>query len=187
MDKIKEAQQLADDLLDECICTVGDDKGALKDEPESVKKSEEDIKKAVAMKEADQVKIAQNKDTLFDDLEGVVKDSDKLKPSLNSEPVAEASKGAIIQRGKKRNDMHLALGYSMDPKAKKNAEKRKEDKISESEKKSWLAKLQLWGKKKMDKKREQVAKGNPKGSNIMKRNAKMAGIMNALDGKKKKK
>jgi hypothetical protein len=52
MDKIKAAQKLAEKLLDEaCICQVGGDKGALKDEPESIKKSEEDTKKAMEMKQ----------------------------------------------------------------------------------------------------------------------------------------
>ena len=138
MDKIKEAQLLADKMLDECICQVGDDKGALKDEPESVEKSEEDIKKAVSMreekevklkdvpekskipfkinrtraaikgdkltsdeksgkkrvkrvKESNQVATAQQKDTLFDKLERVIKDSDKLKTSITQEPTTEGS------------------------------------------------------------------------------------------------
>jgi len=153
MNKIKEAQTLADKLLDECICQVGNNKGALKDEPESIKKSEEDIKKAVEMKEDsqitqmvnkiatylgegkevkvsdvpkdkqaifkinrgkarekggkltkaekggkpvkpikedDQVKIAQQKDTLLDNNERITKDSDKLKPTITKEPTVES-------------------------------------------------------------------------------------------------
>jgi hypothetical protein len=193
MNKIEKAQQLADQLIDECICQVGGDKGALKDEPESLVKSLKDIKKAVSMesdadkitkmvasiaeylgeakkevkvsdvpkdkqeifkinrgkarikggaltkaekggkpvKEADQVATAQQKDTLFDKLERVVKDSGKLKATITTEPtteaaVTEASLGAKIQRGIARNDRNLRLGNKMDPKAKANAKKRKE-------------------------------------------------------------
>jgi len=135
MDKIKEAQDLAEKLLDECICQVGDDKGALKDEPESVKKSEEDIKKAVKMEEgapirgaalakmrlgierndknykegndmdpkakanakkrveeSDQVKIAQQKDTLLDNNERIVKDKVDKEASLDPVPTVESDK-----------------------------------------------------------------------------------------------
>jgi len=53
MDKIKEAQKLADQLIDEAtIRQVGDDKGALKDEPESVEKSEKDREEYVEMEES---------------------------------------------------------------------------------------------------------------------------------------
>ena len=237
MDKIQKAQELADQLLDECN-TVGDNKGALNDEPESIKKSEEDLEDYVKMeesldlldedfatqrkeenwkksheakkntwgekhggnvrnfdngygktggdfktlklkntvlgyrkqdrkdaqdkimkqwkkkhiKEADQVATAQQKDTLFDKLERVVKDSDKLKPTITQEPTLETT-GAQFQLGKKRNDLHLKLGYSMDPKAKANAKKRKE-KIGEG----WLAALQKKGKEIMKGKRKKGLK-----------------------------
>ncbi len=109
MDKIKAAQQLAEKLLDEaCICQVGGDKGALKDEPESIKKSEEDLKKAVKMKQ--EAKISSM--------------VDKISTYLGESPTdAQIAK---IRLGVERNDRNLKLGNKMDPKAKANAKKRKE-------------------------------------------------------------
>ena len=160
MDKITKAQKYADQLLDEVtIRQVGYDKGPLKDEPESIKKSEEDLEDYVKMekiadmlnniqtylgedkeikisdvpkdkqkifkinrgkarekggaltkaekggkpiKEADQVATAQQKDTLFDKLERVVKDSDKLKPTITKEPTTESDTLSKLQAwGKK--------------------------------------------------------------------------------------
>jgi len=152
MNKIQKAQELADQLLDEAtIRQVGNDKGALKDEPESIKKSEEDLEDYVEMeesnqisnmvnniatflgedkevkisdvpdskkmifkinrgkarikggkltkaekggkpiKEADQVATAQQKDTLFDKLERVVKDRTKKNSGSDPTPTSEGS------------------------------------------------------------------------------------------------
>jgi hypothetical protein len=200
MNKIKKAQQLADDMLDECNCQVGDDKGALKDKPETVVKSFSDIKKAVSMEgedsqitkmvnniatylgedfkefveteiqEADQVATAQQKDTLFDKLGRVVKKSDKLKPSITREPTTEASaKVNAIRLGIARNDKNYEEGNDMDPKAKANAKKRKEDKVSEG---NTLSKLQAWGKNFMMKKKKQGLKVTEKRDKALKKAVK---------------
>jgi len=154
MDKIKLAQELAESLLDECICQVGDDKGALPDVPEDVEDSMDDLEDYVSMgeddgmldeseevkvsdvpkdkqkifkinrgkarekggpltkaekggkpiKESNQVAIAQQKDTLFDKLERVMKNKTDKDTSLNPEPTTEgdgvAAKLATWMRGK---------------------------------------------------------------------------------------
>ncbi len=147
MDKIKEAQTLVDQLLDECSC-----------QPDLSGK--------------DQNKVAQQKDTLFDNPERMVKDKTDEEAHLNPEPVAEASKGAIIQRGIKRNDMHLSLGYAMDPKAKKNAEKRKDDKSkTTNENDAVVEGLTDWIKKK--------ARQTVTGKKISKRQQAMKDVMNS--------
>ncbi len=111
------------------------------------------------IKEADQVATAQQKDTLFDKLERVTKNSDKLKATITQEPTTEAAPVtgvalAKMRRGIERNDRNLKLGNSMDPKAKANAKKRLDD-VKEGD---TLKKLQSWGKKFMDKKRKQGLK-----------------------------
>ena len=118
------------------------------------------VKNSFKLKEADQVATAQQKDTLFDKLERVVKDSGKLKPTITKEPTTEGKAPvtgialAKMRRGIERNDRNLKLGNSMDPTAKANAKKRKE-KIVEGDA---LKKLQSWGKKFMGKKRKQGLK-----------------------------
>lgn len=113
MDKIKKAQDLADQLLNEAtIKQVGDDKGALKDKPESIQKSEKDRKDAVEMKESTQISA----------MVGNI-----------ATHLGEASLGAKIQRGIARNDKNYEEGNDMDPKAKANAKKRKEKTIKEAD------------------------------------------------------
>lgn len=51
MSKITVAQELADALLDECICQVGNDKGALPDIPEDVEDSMDDLEDYTTMEE----------------------------------------------------------------------------------------------------------------------------------------
>ena len=72
------------------------------------------------IKEADQIATAQQKDTLFDKLERVVKDSGELKPSITKEPTTEgmAAKLATYLRGK--------AGMNTDTDKKKLADKGKE-------------------------------------------------------------
>jgi hypothetical protein len=143
MDKIKSAQEMVDQLLDECsIRQVGDDKGALPDVPEEVDDSMDDFEDYILMdeaeevkvsdvpkdkqkifkinrgkarekggpltkaekggkpvKESDQVKIAQQSDTLFDNEERMKKDkTDKdtsLDPVPNTEAVSVKEAGSI--------------------------------------------------------------------------------------------
>jgi len=205
MDKIKEAQELADKLIDEAtIKQVGDNKGALKDTPEKLEKSEEDIDKAVEMKEntkilnmvdnlkihlgekkeikvsdvpkdkqeifkinrgkarekggaltkaerggkpvkeSNQTKIAQQKDTLFDNLSRVVQPKTDKKTSLNPEPTSE---GKITDK---------ILNF---------LNKRSQSKL--------LAKAQKYGKKRIN----IVRKANPKGNIFQKRRASLNAAM----------
>ena len=64
MDRIKKAQLLAEKILDDCKCGP----------------------------KTDQVKIAQNKDTLFDNNKRIVKDKVDDEPSLNPVPTTETKK-----------------------------------------------------------------------------------------------
>jgi hypothetical protein len=157
MDKIQKAQDLADMLLDEMeIKQVGGDKGALKDEPESIKKSEDDLEDYVEMKESDELLedevveegLFKNKNNparknSFNDLykkgmkrlkDGPPKKKVKEEAQISSMVdnlatyLGEASLGAKIQRGIARNDKNYEEGNDMDPTAKANAKKRKEEK-----------------------------------------------------------
>lgn len=135
MDKIKSAQSMVDQLLDECnIRQVGDNKGALKDIPEDVDSSMDDFEDYILMdeaeevkvsdvpkdkqkifkinrgkarekggpltkaekggkpiKESDQVKTAQQPDTLFDNEERMKKDKTDKDPSLDPVPNTEST------------------------------------------------------------------------------------------------
>jgi len=113
MNKIQRAQELADQLIDEStIPQVGDNKGALKDEPESIKKSEEDLEDYVDLEESNQTP------PMIENLQTYLGEAGKLpSPSMI----------AKIRRGVARNDKNYKEGNDMDPKAKANAKKRIEE------------------------------------------------------------
>lgn len=156
MDKIQEAQKLVDTILDSaCICQVGKDKAALKDEPEDVKKSRDDIEKSMSMEES--VKdIANVKDSLFDKKERMTKEKTDKSTHPNPEPVAETV-GDKIKKVFSSPDENGETDDIED-------EDEKED-LDES----WLSNLQAWGKKKMTAKGKALHKGNKKGNSLQKK------------------
>jgi len=182
MDKVQKAQELADKLLDECICQVGDNKGALPDVPESLEDSMDDLEDYTSMgeedgmldeskevkvsdvpkdkqkifkinrgkarkkggkltkaekggkpiKESDLIKTAQQKDTLFDNLNRIMKDKTGEETCLNPEPTTEGWLSNLASKV-----------------AKKSAEK------SKKEKTGWFASLQKKGLKVMKQKQNE--------------------------------